>query len=139
MALLVFTLQSACPDDLHVLPAPLSVRPSRSTELQPDVLVARGQDLTEKLLPVAPMLAVEVLSPSTALNDLNTKKAAYARLGVPSYWVVDPQPPSLTAFELDDDGCYRQVAEVKGDDAFDTQRPFPVRIVPIELLGTLAG
>ncbi|MFL0239332.1 MULTISPECIES: Uma2 family endonuclease [unclassified Mycobacterium] len=24
-------------------------------------------------------LAVEVLSPSTALNDLNTKKAAYAR------------------------------------------------------------
>lgn len=44
--------------------------------------MARDEDLTEKLLPVAPVLAVEVLSLSTALNDLNTKKTAYERLGV---------------------------------------------------------
>jgi len=135
---LAIRLDEACPDDMHVLPAPFAVRPSRSTELQPDVVVARDEDLTEKLLPVAPVLAVEVLSPSTALNDLNTKKAAYERLGVPSYWVVDPHPPSLTVFELDGDGRYRQIAEVKGEDEFLAQRPFPVRIVPTELLGTLA-
>lgn len=114
------------------------MRPSRSTELRPDVLVARDEDLTDRLLPVAPLLAVEVLSPSSAINDLNNKKAAYERLGVPSYWVIDPQQPSLTVFELGSDGHYRQAAEVKGDDAFEAARPFPVRIVPTELLGTLA-
>ena len=131
-------LENACPHGLQVLPGPLSVRPSSSTELQPDLLVARGEDLTEKLLPVAPLLAVEVLSPSTALYDRNTKKAAYERLGVPSYWVVDPQQPSLTAFELAENGSYRLVAEVKGEDGYEAQHPFPVRIVPVELLGTLA-
>jgi len=131
-------LDARCPANLHTLPAPFAVQPSKTTELQPDVLVAREEDFTEKLLPVAPLLVVEVLSPSTAINDLNNKKAAYERLGVPSYWIIDPQQPTLIAFELDPDGHYRQVAEVKGEDAFEPVRPFPVRVVPVELLGTLA-
>ncbi len=53
--------------------------------------MARYVDLTLKNLPVAPVLAVEVLSASTELNDLNNKKAAYERMGTPSYWVVDPR------------------------------------------------
>jgi Uma2 family endonuclease len=134
---LVVRLDAACPDGMQLLAAPFSVQPSDSTELQPDVLVARDGDLTEKLLPVAPLLAVEVLSPSTALYDLNIKMAAYERLGVHSYWVIDPREPKLTSFELDAEGRYKQVAEVKGDDPFDATQPFPVRIVPAELLGTL--
>jgi Uma2 family endonuclease len=134
---LAVRLDAACPDGLHVFTGPLSVRPSQSTELQPDVLVAREEDLTEKLLPAAPVLAVEVLSPSSALFDLNTKKAVYERLGVPSYWVLDPQQPSMAVFELNG-GRYRLVAEVKGEDAFEARHPFPVRIAPMELLGTLA-
>lgn len=134
---LTVVLDTACPDDLHVFAAPFAVRPSESTELQPDVLVAREEDLTEKLLPAAPVLAVEVLSPSSVINDLNNKKAAYERLGVASYWVVDPQGPTLTAFELKN-GQYRQVAVAKGDEAFDATEPFRVRIVPADLLGTLS-
>ena len=130
---LAIALELACPSDMLVLPAPFAVRPSQSTELQPDVLVARKIDLTEKLLPVAPLLAVEVFSPSSVINDLNNKKAAYERLGVISYWVVDPAQPALMVFELDDEGRYHQVAEVKGDDAFQAERPFPVRIVPAQL------
>jgi Uma2 family endonuclease len=130
-------LDSACPDDLHVLAAPFAVRPKPDTELQPDVLVARDEDLTEKLLPVAPVLAAEVLSPSTALIDINTKKAAYQRMGVRSYWIIDPLEPRLTVFELDDAGVYGQVAEVKGEDAFVAEKPFAVRVVPANLLGTL--
>jgi Uma2 family endonuclease len=95
-------------------------------------------DLTEKFLPVAPLLAVEVLSPSSVINDLNNKKAAYERMGVPSYWVVDPQAPSVTVFELVD-GRYEQTAEVKDTDVLSAERPFPVRVVPRELLGTLAS
>ncbi|MPZ81215.1 MAG: Uma2 family endonuclease [Actinophytocola sp.] len=132
-------LEQACPDEFDVLGAPFSVRPSRTTELQPDVLVGRDEDFTDKLLPVAPVLAVEIFSPSSVLNDLNNKKAAYQRLGVLSYWAIDPEDPTLTVFELDDAGVYQQVAEVKGADAFEATRPFPVRVVPVELLGKLAG
>jgi Uma2 family endonuclease len=135
---LAVALDAACPAGLHVFTAPFAVRTSVTTELQPDVLVAREEDLTEKLLPVAPLLAVEVLSPSSVINDLNNKKAAYARMGAASYWVVDPQAPSITVFELVD-GRYEQTAEVKDTDALSVTRPFPLRIVPRNLLGTLAS
>lgn len=59
-------------------------------------------------------------------------------MGAPSYWVVDPQVLRSTAFELDAEGHYQQVAEVKGADTFEATRPFPVSIVPVELLGNLA-
>ncbi|GAA3437373.1 Uma2 family endonuclease [Kutzneria kofuensis] len=137
VAQMIVRLESACPDDLHVLPAPFAVQTANDNEVQPDVLVARNEDLTEKNLPVAPLLAVEVLSPSTTLYDLNTKKAAYQRMGVQSYWVVDPLDPRLTVFELAEAGEYELVADVKGDDAYDAERPFPVRVAPADLLGRL--
>ncbi|HKN97781.1 MAG TPA: Uma2 family endonuclease [Pseudonocardiaceae bacterium] len=132
-------LDAVCPDGMHVLPAPFGVQPNESTELQPDVLVTRDEDVTEKNLPVAPLLAVEVLSPSTALIDRNTKKAAYLRMGVPSYWVIDPRKPSLTVFELDRTTFgYEHVADIVGNKAFDATQPFPVRVIPADLLGGLA-
>jgi Uma2 family endonuclease len=136
---LAIRLEATCPPEMHVLPAPFAVRPSESVELQPDVLVARDEDLTDKNLPAAPLLAVEVLSPSSVLSDLNLKKAAYLRMGVPSYWVIDPLDPKLIVFELDESGSrYELVAEVEGDKAFEAAQPFAVRIVPADLLGGLA-
>lgn len=137
VAMLTAALVRKCPDNMHVLPAPFAVRPSKSTELQPDVLVGRVEDFTDRVLPVGPLLAVEVLSPSTTLVDLHAKKAVYECLSVASYWIIDPREPKLTVFELDDTGRYELLAEVKNDDAFDAVRPFPVRIVPAELLGSL--
>lgn len=132
-------LDAACPPDMDVLTAPFAVRASQTTELQPDVLVGLDEDFTDKFLPVAPLLAVEVFSPSSVLSDLNYKKAVYQRLGVESYWVIDPLEPTLTVFELDEAGIYQQTAEVKGSDVFEARQPFPVRVVPTELLGRLAG
>jgi Uma2 family endonuclease len=132
---LTIELHHACPPDMHEIMGPFAVQPDESTQLQPDAAVARLEDITEMNLPVAPLLAVEVLSPSTAITDLNNKKAVYQRMGVPSYWVVDPLDPCLTVFELDKKGFkYELVAEVKGDMAFEATRPFPIRIVPAELL-----
>lgn len=131
-------LWNACPPEFRVLSAPFGVRTSVRNELQPDILVARYVDLTPKNLPVAPVLAVEVLSASTALNDLHNKKAAYARMGTASYWVLDPEPPGkLTVFELDQRGRYTEVAGVCGDEKFTTDRPFPITIVPARLLDGL--
>ena len=79
-----------------------------------------------------PLLVVEIRSPSTALIDLNRKKAAYERFGVPSYWILNPDPPQpeLTVFELRDD-CY--VLELKTAGPFGVTRPFPVSIDPADL------
>ena len=84
------------------------------------------------------MLAVEVISPTSRLRDAHLKKAVYARLGSPSFWLVDParDKPSLTVFELAD-GAYREVACVAGDKAWTATQPFPVRVVPADLVRRL--
>lgn len=128
-------LDATCPEELDVLGAPFAVHSGDRVELRPDVLVGRSEDFTEKDLPAPPVLVVEVLFPGTAIHDLDTKKAVYQRLGVPSYWVIDPAEPAITAFELGGDGCYQQVAKAAGGEPFDAVRPFPVRLVPDELLG----
>ncbi|GAA0241913.1 hypothetical protein GCM10010492_46410 [Saccharothrix mutabilis subsp. mutabilis] len=60
VGILTAVLVPVCPDGMHVLPAPFAVRPSRSTELQPDVLVGRDEDFTDKLLTVR-IVAAELL------------------------------------------------------------------------------
>lgn len=130
-------LDDTCPDELIAFAAPFAVRTDASNEVQPDLLVARFEELTDKNLPAAPVLAVEVLSPSGRLIDLNLKRAAYERMGTPSYWVLDPEVPDLLVLELDTAGTYQEVARVAGDEPFDACRPFPVRVVPAVLLGRL--
>ena len=135
---LYLLLYAACRPELRVLLAPFAVRTAPINEVQPDVLVARYADLTEAGLPVAPVLAVETLSRSTQLNDRNTKKAHYERLGVPSYWLLDPvQPGGLEVYELDEQGRYQLTATVSGDEVFATRRPFPVQVCPARLLDGL--
>lgn len=130
-------LDAACPQDMEVVPGPFAVRPSGTIELRPDVVVSMCVDFTDANLPRAPLVAVEVLEPSSVLIDLLLKKAVYERMGAPSYWIADPRRPSLTVFELDGNG-YRLVADVLGNKPFEAMQPFPVRIVPADLLGGLA-
>ena len=62
-----------------------------------DLLAVEGG----KYLGKPPMLAVEVLSPSSRRIDRLSKLPAY-EAGVASYWLVDPAPetPSLHALNL---------------------------------------
>ena len=62
------------------------------------------------------ILAVEVLSPSTRRKDLFLKRSKYEDAGVESYWIVDPEGPSILALELVD-GHYVTVGEGTGDEA----------------------
>jgi Uma2 family endonuclease len=131
-------LHAACPPELHVLAAPFAVTTSTVDEVQPDVIVCRFADLTQANLPVAPVLAAEVASRSTRLHDRNTKKAHYERLGVPSYWLLDPDGVGeLEVLELDARGRYATVARAVGDELVDARRPFPVTVSPEGLLAGL--
>lgn len=130
-------LRQTCPPGLAAVPGP-GVRMSDDTELIPDLVVIRQDQLAGRWVTKSPLLAVEIQSPSTALFDLNTKKAVYERFSIQSYWVVvaDVDQPELIAFELRD-GRYEQVAHVTGNKPFRAQRPFDVDIVPARLVARL--
>ena len=120
--------------DLETLVAPLDVVLADDTVVEPDVLVARRADLTDRNLPAAPVLAVEVISPSTARFDRLLKYSRYAAAGIAHYWIIDPVEPSLTAYELDPDGTYVELAHVTGDEPFTATRPMIVAVVPAALV-----
>ncbi|MGH3708242.1 MAG: Uma2 family endonuclease [Pseudonocardiaceae bacterium] len=135
-------LHDACPPELHVVIAPFEWRGSRRTALQPDVLVARRGDLLAveggKYLAASPVLAVEVLAPSTRRIDRLSKLSAYEEAAVASYWLVDPDPdnPSLHALDLVD-GRYVEVGCPSGEQIWRAQQPFPVTIAPADLVAGL--
>jgi len=80
------------------------------------------------------VLAVEVLAPSTRKIDLTLKRATYEAAGCPSYWVVDPEGPTVTAWELRD-GIHVECAHAAAGTRFAVTLPFPVEFDPVELLG----
>ncbi|MBA2551121.1 MAG: Uma2 family endonuclease [Nocardioidaceae bacterium] len=131
---LFLVLTRACPTDLRVLYAPVDVALADDTVMQPDLLVARRTDFGERDLPTAPLLAAEVLSPSTRRIDLTLKRSRFEEAGCRSYWVVDPEEPSLTAWQLVH-GTYVRVADVSGDEEFAATEPYEVLVVPSTLLG----
>ena len=140
LAELIVLLHGSCPPGLFVVPGP-GVRMSVDTELIPDLVVIRQDQLSAPRVTRSPLLAVEIQSPSTALFDLNTKKAVYERFSIESYWIVVPQvdQPELIAFELRE-GRYEQVAHVTGSKPFPATRPFDVEVVPAQLVaGLLPG
>ena len=75
----------------HVLASPADISWGPDILVQPDVFVAslsevRTLDWTNvKTL----LLAVEVLSPSTARADRFTKRRLFQEVGIPAYWIVD--------------------------------------------------
>lgn len=126
-------LHAACPLDMEVFVAPLDWRPDQRSSLQPDVLVVRADRIGQKNLTEPLELAVEVLSPSTRRKDLVLKHSKYADAGVASYWVIDPEVPSITAWDLVD-GTYRPAGEAGGDQAVTLQRPYRVTVTPADLI-----
>jgi len=63
----------------------------------PDLLVLNLESAREArwVAGVIPLLVVEVLSPSSLRHDRFTKRRLYQELGVPLYWLVDPDARSV--------------------------------------------
>jgi Uma2 family endonuclease len=132
-AALYLRLAANCPDELRVLYAPLDVALDEHTVLQPDLLVARKTDFTARDLPVAPLLAVEILSPSTRRVDLALKRSRLEAAGCPSYWVVDPDEPSIIVWQLHGEE-YVEVAHALGTEQIEVDAPYPLTISPADLI-----
>ncbi len=126
-------LRAACPPFARVMLAPTDYQPTDRRSLQPDLLVARRDDVGDRPISAPLLLAVEVLSPSTRSVDLLLKHGVYAESGVQAYWVVDPLVPSVRAWTLVD-GAYVEVGRAEGVEVLALDAPFPVRVVPADLL-----
>ena len=129
-------LDAVCPPEFEVFIG-VGVNINRFQHRVPDLAVVRADSMDTVFQERPPVLAVEVASPRTRLYDRNRKKEVYQRFGIPAYWIVEPDPdkPELIVFELQD-GRYRQVARMAGEEAFEAVRPFPVTITPSPLVLT---
>lgn len=69
----------------------------------PDVLIICDKNkIKANWIDGVPDLVVEVLSPSTTINDRGIKKDVYERSGVKEYWIVDPSAKSIEVHYLKD-------------------------------------
>ncbi len=91
--------------DITVLPEPqwdaIADRPGSATIFQDEP---------------APIVVVEVLSPSTKSTDLKEKRAEYIKRGIPEYWIINPISREITVLRLTT-GAYVEVGVFRGDEA----------------------
>lgn len=83
--------QVVVPSAGPVFLAPIGLFMPGCDPVQPDLLVVRVADrgiIRDRHIYGVPALLVEDLSPSTGRQDLEIKRAAYARAGVPEYWIA---------------------------------------------------
>ena len=120
-------LSLACPAEFEAT-VEMNVRLSGSRMLIPDLTVMRP-GAGGLMLPAEDLLlAGEILSPSTRVNDLVVKRQLYAEAGVPYYLMVDPEEPVVAVTLLELQGTeYVEIATSR-DGVLTIERPFPVTI-----------
>jgi Uma2 family endonuclease len=78
----------------YALMAPVGLLMPGCDPVQPDFLLVRRANagiIADRRVRGVPDLIAEVLSPSNPEQDTEIKRAAYARAGVPEYWIVRPE------------------------------------------------
>jgi Uma2 family endonuclease len=133
VARLLAALTPLCPADCEVLPAPLDVVLDDHTVLIPDVVIGKRDTFTDRALVGVPILAVEVISPSSRHIDLHLKPARLAAAGCPHYWVIDPGVPRVSCFRLRND-AYELAGEGQDDEPVSLTEPYAVTLRASELI-----
>ncbi len=70
-------------------------------EPQWDMIGDRSGAATIFKTEAAPLLVIEVLSPSTRAIDLNEKQTEYAQREIAEYWLIDPKANTVKVLQLD--------------------------------------
>jgi len=115
----------------------LGVRLPDNTMFIPDVLVANREVVlanTSGILdPTDVTLVAEIVSPGSRIMDRLTKPAAYAGVGIPSYWRIELENgPVIFAFGLEG-GRYVELGAARPGEQLVVNEPFAVSIDPAEL------
>ena len=80
-----------------VMNAPVDVQITEHDIVQPDLVVVLSENriITPTKVKGAPDHIIEILSPSTEVNDKTLKRRLYEQAGVREYWIVDPLEHSV--------------------------------------------
>ena len=124
-------LDGAAPDGLAVTQA-VDIRFGPRLTRVPDLLVVRSDDPTRHwFAPSEVLLAVEIESPGSHVEDRVTKPALYAQFGIPHYWRLELDPPRIVVSEPGPGGGYRVASE---GDRLTTTEPVTVDVAVADLL-----
>lgn len=116
-----------------VFNAPLDVILSDEDVVQPDlVVVAERPQVSARGVEGAPLVLVEILSPSRPAYDRLTKATRYAACGVTHFWIVDPDARTMECFRLQA-GAYVLDASAGGREALSVPS-FEGLSLPLESL-----
>lgn len=117
----------------EVFLAPIDLILTDHDVVQPGLMVvADPAQVSARGIEAPPLLAVEVLSASTASRDRNVKAQRYAALGIAHYWLVDPDARRLECYRLEA-GVYRLVAEAEAQQTA-THPDWPDLTIPLASL-----
>jgi Uma2 family endonuclease len=117
------------------------LQPKDAANRFPDLIVLRQEhlELTQRRLTITldmppPRLVVEVVSPGKTNRDRDygQKRAQYAAIGVPEYWLVDPVAQTVAVLTLA--GADYQEVGVFGTPAAITSVEFPDLALTVEQL-----
>ncbi|MBF6172720.1 Uma2 family endonuclease [Nocardia blacklockiae] len=112
----------------------------------PDLIVGVGErDIDARGIPVRQVvLAVEIVSACTALQDRLSKPVFYAAAGIPNYWRIEVGPfegalpgeatPVLFAYVLSEKGKYDLTHRIPAGEPTTLHSPFEFTIDPATLL-----
>jgi Uma2 family endonuclease len=95
-------------DVAYAYSAPVGLLMPGCDPAQPDFVLVRRERasiLSEGRVRGVPDLIAEVPSPGNPDQDMTLKRGAYARAGVPEYWIVRPATRDALVYTGPDDAC----------------------------------
>ncbi|MEV6442417.1 Uma2 family endonuclease [Amycolatopsis sp. NPDC051716] len=124
---LQFAFAPALPDGTELLPG-VNVRVGTQRLLIPDLVILNCPGIDTVAYPASDvLLATEIVSRSTKVQDRILKRAIYAEALIPYYLLVEPgEPIAATLFELRG-GEYEPIAK-SGETDIELTRPFTATI-----------
>ncbi len=106
-ARLLVQLEDVAPEP-YVVTQAVEIRFGRQLSRIPDLLVIRSDDPGRHwFAPAEVVVAVEIESPGSHIEDRATKPALYAQYGIPHYWRIELDPVLVTTYEVGQGDSYR--------------------------------
>lgn len=130
-ARLVVQLGDSAPSNLAVTGA-VEIRFTPQLTRIPDVLVVRSEEPGRHwFAPAEVVVAIEVESRGSHIEDRATKPALYAQFDIPHYWRIEQSPLRVTTYELGPDDAYKTGPTT---DRLTVSEPFSVELPLTDLL-----
>lgn len=109
------------------------------TILRPEHVQQLKRRNTIRLSMAPPLLVVEVVSPGELQRerDYRAKRQQYEDIGVPEYWIVDPQEQRVTVLQLQGES-YVEAGAFTGEAAIASGQ-VPMNLTPAQVFEAMGG